>query len=386
MSALFKPIARGLATVAAVSTGALAFIPTAAAAVPAPCGGVAQISDATGDGHHNNTDVLSAWFSEQAGRLQAVIGVRVGAWEPAHDDSDAAGFALLFDAGGVTRYVRAEAPRNAPARYDHGTWTAAEGFVSAGSTGGATEGTNVTIDVPDVATGALLSRSFVLTYDGRDGGEIHWVDRAPGGTTPAGDEFGGDYVVGSCATAPPGPSPGPGAPAPSAYAITAVQLQAPKRLVGGGRAKVSGRVLPARGGVSVALVARAKRSATRTMSTKADGSFALSLPISETTRLHAVAGGIRSQTLTTTVRSTVRIAVRRLAGGAAEITGRVRPALPGRVLLLRTDSVAPTRTVRPRRGRFRIRLVRPRRGRYQAVYIPSGRRAERSTSNTGVIR
>jgi hypothetical protein len=62
----------------------------------------------------------------------------------------------------------------------------------------------------------------------------------------------------------------------------------------------------------------------------------------------------------------------------------VRPALPGRVLLLRRGAVKPTTTVKPRDGRFRVRIARP--GRYQAVSIPSGKRAERSTSNTGVIR
>jgi len=35
---------------------------------------------------------------------------------------------------------------------------------------------------------------------------------------------------------------------------------------------------------------------------------------------------------------------------------------------------------------FRFRLRNPSSGRYQVVYIPSGARAERSTSNTGVIR
>ena len=47
---------------------------------------------------------------------------RQAIWEPAHDDSDAAGFAVLYTAGGP-RYVRVEAPRGAAPRYDHGTWT-----------------------------------------------------------------------------------------------------------------------------------------------------------------------------------------------------------------------------------------------------------------------
>ena len=119
-----------------VVAASLATAAPAWAAPPAPCGGVAQIADPQGDGHHINTDVVGAWFSEQAGRLQAVVQVRQGIWEPAHDDSDAAGFAVLFTTGGQIRYVRAEAPREAPVRYDHGTWTHAGGFVSAGTTTG----------------------------------------------------------------------------------------------------------------------------------------------------------------------------------------------------------------------------------------------------------
>jgi hypothetical protein len=82
-----------------------------------------------------------------------------------------------------------------------------------------------------------------------------------------------------------------------------------------------------------------------------------------------------------TVRSKVRIRVR-----GAVVRGTVRPRLPGQVLLLRSGAVEPTARTKARRGRFRIRLADARPGRYQAVFIPSGRRAERSTSNTGVIR
>ena len=145
---------------------------TAVAAPPPPCGGTPQISDPAGDGHHANTDVLAGWLSEQAGRLQAVIRVSQGLWEPAHEDSEAAGFAFLFELGGQIRYVRAEAPRQAPVRFDFGTWTRSGGFVSGGGTMGVAEagsGGTVTIDVPaqtGVAPGAVLARPFVLTYDG----------------------------------------------------------------------------------------------------------------------------------------------------------------------------------------------------------------------------
>jgi hypothetical protein len=352
----------------------------AAAAPPPPCGGVPQISDPTGDGHHTNTDVLAGWLSEAAGRLQAVIQVRSGRWGPDHDDSDAAGFAFLFDVGGQIRYVRAEAPRTGAVRYDFGTWTRAGGFVSAGPSAGVAEagsGGAVTIDVPGQAPGTLLARPFVLTYDGASGTDKHWVDGAPGGETPDSTQFGADYVVASCGVQGPGTGSG---------GTTAVTLNAPKRLVGGGTALVTGRVLPARAGVAVELTAAGRRSVTRRVTTAADGTFATSMRISETSRVRAVAEGIGSQTRTVRVFSRVRVKVRRLRGGGALVTGRVRPALPGRVLWLRTTAAKPSAKTTARKGRFRIHLKKPRRGRYQAVYIPSGDRAERSTSNTGVIR
>src|SRR4249919_2430425 len=61
---------------------------SAVAAPPAPCLGVAQITDPKGDGHHVSTDVVSAWFSEDAGHLQAVIKVDAATPGPEHDDAD----------------------------------------------------------------------------------------------------------------------------------------------------------------------------------------------------------------------------------------------------------------------------------------------------------
>jgi hypothetical protein len=336
---------------------------------------VPQITDPAGDGHHRNEDVVAAWFSEQAGRLQAVIQVTEGSWVPEHEGATA-GWAFLYSIGGQTRYVRVQAPPPpAPIQFDHGTWTRDGGFLSAGPTVGVAEtGASgaVTFDVPGTSSGTLLTRPFVLTYDG-DGS----VDRAPGGTTPDGTEFGADYVAGSCNWGGGG-SPG--------TRTTAVALQAPRRLVGGGRPLIRGSVTPARGGVPVVLTSRTRRTMTRNLTSAPDGTFAIRMRIAETTRLRAEAEGIGSQTLTVVVKSTVRIRVRRTDRGAIRIIGRVRPALPGRVLLLRSDAVKPMAVRRPRDGRFTFRFNRLRRGRYQAVFIPSKRRALRSTSNTGVIR
>ncbi len=358
----------------------------AAAAIPPPCG-AAQITDAAGDGHHDNTDVTAAWLAESGGRLQAVMRPRVAVWEPAHEDSDAAGFAFLYTAGGATRYVRAEAPRGAAVRFDHGTWTLAGGFASAGPTSGeavAGPGGAVAIDLPAVPAGTVLARPFALTYDGATGTAPHWVDRAPGGVDPAGTEVGADFVAGSCAAPGPGGTPLP--PPGGAVTTTAVALEAPRRVVGGGRVAVRGRVAPARAGVAVEVTARARRAVVRRAVTQADGSFSLLLPVGETARVRAVAEGLGSQTRTITVVSTVRIRVRERAGGAVVVRGTVRPRLPGRVLLLRRGAVRATAATQARGGRFRIRMADPRPGRYQAVFIPRGARAERSTSNTGAIR
>jgi len=136
----------------------------------------------------------------------------------------------------------------------------------------------------------------------------------------------------------------------------------------------------------VDVTATARRSVTRRAVTQADGTFSLLLPIRETTRVRAVAESIGSQTKTLRVKPVVRIRVRERAGGAVKVKGRIRPKLPGRVLLLRRGAVEPTATARTRGGRFTLRLRSPRKGRYQVVFIPSGKRAERATSHSGVVR
>ncbi len=403
-----RPCAAGVALIrrsagAAVAPLALslALCPAALGAAPAPCGGAAQISDDVGDGHHANTDVTSAWFSEQAGRLQVVVKAQSGDWVPAHEDSEAAGWAVIFTVAGQQRYVRIEGPRVGPARYDHGTWTLAGGFASAGPTSGETvpgPGGTVTIDVPAASgglPGALLARPFVLTYDGMSSPAApHWVDRAPGGVGPAEAAFGADYVVGSCQAGLPGAPGGPGAgEAPgdgTTPRTTGVVLNAPRRLTGGGRVRATGRIVPARGGVRVRITAKPRHSrraaVVRSVKTLSDGSFVASMPLSESSTITALADGINAQTRSVTVRSTVRLTLRRLADGRTSGRGVVSPRLPGRVLLLRTNAVVPSAAAVVRNGRFRFPTKRRASGRYQAVFIPSGGRAERSTSRTGVVR
>ncbi len=395
--------ARFVAIAGVICAIALSACPNASAAAPAPCNAIAQIADDKGDGHHPNSDVLAGWFSEAAGRLQAVIQTNFGEWAPAHEDSETAGFAMLFTVAGQTRYVRLVTPRPgaAPLAYDHGTWSAGTGFVSAGATAGevvaGVSGT-ATIDVP-AATGAVagtpLARPFVMTYDGGAPLAPHWVDRAPGGagdSTPTETAFGADYVVGSCQPAGGGAGPG-GEPAPGpgqSVTTTAVVLAAPKRLVGGGKLRASGRVLPARAGVPVRLTLRTRRkgpaAVVRTVATLADGTFAYDLQAVETSLVDATAEGINAQTKTVTVQSTVTVALRRLRSGKTVVSGKVAPRIPGRVQLLRSNAFAPTASTTVIKGRFAFKARRLTRGRYQVVFIPSGARAERSTSKSGVVR
>jgi hypothetical protein len=139
--------------------------------------------------------------------------------------------------------------------------------------------------------------------------------------------------------------------------------------------------------VPVAVVTTARgRSRTVRTTTRATGAWAVRVPVSETSTVKATVEGVGSQTATVTVRSTARITRVLRRGRRVVVTGRVSPRLPGRVLLLRTDAVRPTKTVRARSGRFTVALTSPKRGRYQVVFVPTGERAERSTSNTKSIR
>jgi hypothetical protein len=372
------------ALVAALAACATILVVANAGAAPPPCNGAAGIADASGDGHHPGTDVLAAWFSEAAGHLQAVVQVRSGVWVAEHDDADVNGsaFAVVFTLGDRLAYVRANAPAQARAAdgvtYDYGTYAPPSTFESAGATTGVVEAGTVTIDVPATLGATRLGNPFVLTYDGISGGVPDWVDHAPGGNSPGDAARGADYVVGACNAAPPSD----GGPAP----ITSVQLNAPKSVTGRKTVTVSGRVSPARAGVPVSLTRRARATATSRTTTGADGTFRLRVPIGETTQLRAVAENVGSTELTVTARSRVRIKLEQANDGSVRVTGTVDPKLPGKVLWLRTTAVKPSARATTRNGTFRLRLAHPRPGRYQAVVIPNGDRAERATSNTGVIR
>jgi hypothetical protein len=382
-------------TLAAAAAAALGLTGVAAAAAPAPCNGIPQIADVTGDGHHPTSDVLSSWLTEASGHLQAVVQVHAGDWKPEHTDADVngSGFAVVFTTAGRTAYVRAMAAPDGTMTYDYGTWNGA--FVPAGATTGSVAygvGGTVTIDVPAALVGGpgtVLADPFVITYDGTIGGVPTWVDHAPGGTLPNDAARGADYVVGACTALGAGGGIGGigggagGGVTGAGNVVTSVALKAPKRLVGGGTATITGRIFPARAGVDVAVARRGATTATSHTRTAADGSFKVKASVRETVAVRATAGGRRSTTLTVTVRSKVRVRVKRLAGGFVRISGTYAPGLPGKALLLGRFSAKPAATHSIRNGRFSFRLRRSRapRGGLQVVVVPARNRAERATSN-----
>ncbi|HEY6889831.1 MAG TPA: hypothetical protein VI300_18670, partial [Solirubrobacter sp.] len=264
-------------------------------APPAPCNGSPQITDVAGDGHHSSTDVLSAWFSEAHGALQAVIQVRAGTFVPEHTDAEVngSGFAMVFGLRGQADYVRLRAAPDGSESYDYGTY-AGGSFTTAGSTTGsvvhsAGAGT-VTIDVPSALSavpGTVLSAPYVLTYDGITAGTPGWVDHAPGGEDPTDTARGGDYVVGACGVA--APSPRAAAGPISGTPTTAVLVSVPARLVGRGRVLIAGEVVPPRAGVRVTITRSAKATRVSRATTDADGSFAAVAAVSESTRVRAEA-------------------------------------------------------------------------------------------------
>ncbi|WP_445152167.1 hypothetical protein [Baekduia sp. Peel2402] len=391
------------AALASLLAAIVAAVPAHAADGPAPtasCTGAPQITDASGDGHHTTTDVLSAWLTEGAGRLQAVVQVRSGAFAPEHGDAEVngSGFAMVFTVGGATGYVRTRAAPDGSLTYDYGTY-ANGAFTSAGATTGsvvhsAGAGTT-TIDVPvaalGIVAGTVLNGPYVLTYDGISGGVPDWVDHAPGGVDPSDSARGADYTVSACGGAGGGTGTGGGGGAggtgtgagSGTSATTAVVLSAPTKRTGSGRVLVTGRVIPARVGIAVA-IARKTRAGTKTahVTTDADGEFALTVALSETTDLRATVGGIRSATRTVTLRSRTTVRVRRSRAGTVTLTGTVSPAVPGRALLLEVGSPDTTASRAVSNGRFTFRFKKGHvpRGRFQIVFVPSKERAERSTS------
>jgi hypothetical protein len=383
---------RARLTACLVAATALLTAGDAAAAAPAPCNNTPQITDsaAATDGHHPSSNVTGAWVSEASGHPQAVIRVLdSGAWKPAHLDATppVAGFAFLFTLGSQTDYVRAQADEQGSLTYDYGTYSGVGAFHPLGRTTGAVDGVpvngTVTIDIPaalGATPGAVIANPFVLTYDGFIPSGPDWVDHAPGATLPNDPARGADYRVGSCTALGGGAGVGPGAGGAGgagAALTSAVQLSAPKSLRGGGVATVRGRVVPAQGGVDVAITRTARGStAISHVATNPDGRFKLAVAVRETSRLRAKADGIGSDTLTVTVRSKVRI-----KRHGRRITGTVAPRLPGRVLLLPRNSPTVVARRAVEGGRFSFRIPR-RHGRFQVVYVPAASRAERSTSNT----
>lgn len=360
--------------VAAVAAPVLAAAPVAAAA-PEPCGGAPQITDPVGDGHHQNSDVTSAWFSGAPQAMQAVIRTRVGLFEPAHDDSAEMGLAMVFRIGEAWRYVRARADRAGAIAYDAGTWSPTAAFQPEGPATGSTAieaGTGVvTIGIPSwfgLTPATIIANPFAITNDGSTAGVPHWVDRAPGGTTPDGIEYGADLLVGTCDGSQ------------GMAGVAGVTLAAPARLIGGGMARVAGVVAGAGAGLPVTISATGRSVVTVTTRTDGTGAFTARVPIAATTSIRATAAGLGSPTVRVIARE--RVTVRRAVSAGARMTATVAPALPGKAVLVRPGGFAPLATARVRGGRAAFVVPVSAVGRAQVVIIPDGDLAERGQSTT----
>ena len=279
------------------------------------CGGVAQISDERGDGHHPNSDVARRWFSEAGRALQAVIQTSFG-------ELGARPRGLrsrrLRDAVRRRRADALRPPRHAPARRRAARLRLrdvdqATGFVSAGATTG------------EVVAGVARQRHD--RRPGRDRRRRRGAARAAvrhdlrrrlraraalGRPCARRRERGHPErsrvrrrlrrrIVPAAGGGGPATGGG-GTPAVAVVTTTAVVLDAPKRLVGGGKLRASGRVVPARGGVPVRLTLKPRRKSTaaivRTRRTRADGTYAYDFQAVETSLVDAVAEGVNAQTRT----------------------------------------------------------------------------------------
>ncbi|HXV33757.1 MAG TPA: hypothetical protein VD769_07085 [Gaiellaceae bacterium] len=380
----------GLASVALVALATLA-----AAAVPAgggvalvppePCSPGVVITDPTGDGHHDPTDVTAAWLSEEnAGNLQAVIQVALGNWDAEHDEPEiAAGYVFLFSKGGTTKFVRLSVDEFFDPTYDYGTYDPAltNPFVHEGDTTGSIDplaqipplpapgpGTAV-IDVPSsvAVDGDVLKNNFVLTYDGLLDAGPTWVDVAPGGDLPNEAQPGPSFTVGSC---------------------TGVTVAAPASIKGGKTVTVSGSVDPAAEGIDVTITRTTVPGvvAETMATTDVNGDYSALVPVRETTFVKATANGIDSTTRKITVRSTVTIRAVRLRNGKTRIQGVARPKLPGRIQLIKTTAFVPaaSKTIAGGSFRFTARKLKP--GRWQVIYTPRAGRAVRSISPAVRVR
>ena len=301
-------------------------------APPAPCSPGVVMNDAFGDGHHKPTDVLRAWLSEANGRLQAVIEVQLGTWVPEHDEPQVVGgYAFLFTVGGVTRFVRMSVDESNVATFDYGTWTLAGGFVPEGVTTGDRD-TNpvgsaaawITVPASLVAPGAILTDTFVITYDGIISGVPTDVDQAPGGTHPNDPARGPDFIVGSCAV---------------------VSIAAPASLKGA-KPRVTSRAASPRPPRASPWRSRARaqapssRTRPRTRSATSPSRCPSVRPRAQATN---TANGIDSTTRTIIMRSVVTIRAIRLPNGKTRIKGTTSPWLPGPLAAHQDDRVRACR-------------------------------------------
>lgn len=290
---------------------------------PSPCDGVFQMTDVKGDWHHDNTDVLGAFFRYANGAVTANVVVADQHDRVEHEGNVAVFWRMAYTGpDGVRRWVGATG-----SKYEHGTVEGSAYQVTGETQGTRFPGANgiVQVVVPGVGPGATLTGPVVLTGETKLDGSPDYGDRAPGGTSPSETATGADYVVRECG-APAEPAPGSGGGTPAA--VSGVVLdKVSMRLRYLKVATITGRISPGNAGVTVDLIDATGR-VLGTAATTDGGRFALKLRVRERMELKVRAAGVSSATLPIEVKPLIRLSKRKVKRGL-KVSGWIRPSRAG---------------------------------------------------------
>lgn len=337
---------------------------------PSPCDGVFQVTDAKGDWHHDNTDVLGAFFRYANGAVTANVVVVDQHERVEHEGNVAVFWRMAWNGSdGVRRWVGATG-----SRYEHGTVDGTAYKVAGETQGTRFAGSNgiVQIVIPGAGPGATLYQPVVLTGETKLDGSPDYGDRAPGGTSPSETATGADYVVSECG-APAESPPGPGGS--TSAGVTGVVLdESSLRLRYLKVATISGRLSPGNAGVRVELT-DATGKVLGTAATAEGGRFSLRLRVRERMELKVRAAGVSSATLPLEVDPLIRLRKRRVGSGL-KVSGWIRPASKRAIADVEQRTGGQwiaVKTVKLRKGRFSTTLRGVRRARLRVVLQEAGR-------------
>jgi hypothetical protein len=379
-----------------VGAGALLLCGAPAAhgqSAPAPCNGVAQITDPVADSHHQNVDVTRAWFHRaDAGGVS--VNIEVANLGPAidHTENDRVLWRALYTVGSERRYVQATVRRGeSTVAYEHGTGDGVQAGKQGDTTGRLFTGKSgvVQIALPAVPDGTVLGTPVVIAGEA-SAVKTSWFERAPGGDDPTDTNdksTGSDYRVGACGTGQQGGgaggsgggggaggaggSGGPGGAAGGGGTATVNGVTLSRSEVRGRYGKtveVRGTVSPAVAGVPVEVLDEDdKRRAILT--TDARGGFGFKVRMRRGAVMRVRAQGLTSTPVRLVMVPEIKLAQPRAAGGGMRFEGTLFPQRTGPVLIERRtgEGWVPVRSTRARSGRFAVTLRSFKPGVYRAA-------------------